>query len=268
MLKKAILASGLLAVTSTAIGLPVISYARTGITMIRQTAGDSMPIEWELKRARQMISDLKPEIASGAKQIAMEKVEVARLEKQLTGNQERLAKSQEDIERLTDDLAVGSRVYSYGGHTYTSAQVKTDLANRFKRHKTRQATTDQLDQMLSARRASLDSAHQRMEAMLASRRQLEVEVENLQARVASLRVSQTASELNLDDSQLSKTRELLDDIAARIDVEEQTMHIDTEYFGEIDLEETDESDLMDEIASYFEGETSDQGEALVSIQLD
>ena len=73
MLKKAILASGLLALTSTVVGLPVISYARTGISMIRQSAGDTLPIEWELKRARQMITDLQPEIAGGAKQIALGK---------------------------------------------------------------------------------------------------------------------------------------------------------------------------------------------------
>jgi hypothetical protein len=267
MLKKAILASGLLAVTSAAVGLPVISYARTGFSMIRQSAGDTMPLEWELKRARQMITDLAPEITNGSRQIALEKVEVARLETQLTDNEEKLAKSRVDIERLTDDLNVESPVYSYAGHTYTSVQVKTDLSNRFKRHKTRQATADKLQQMLDARRSSLESAHERMEAMLSSRRQLEVEVENLQARLGSLRVSQTASQLNLDDSQLSKTRELLDNIGARIDVEEQTMHIDTEYFGEIDLDETEETNLMDEISSYFGSDSKDE-KSLVAIQLD
>ena len=272
MLKKIVLGSGLLAIlTSTGlIGVPVFSYARTGVSWMRQSAGDAMPLEWELKRARQMVADLDPEIDSAARQIALEKVHVARLEKQLAENRERLTKSESDIQRLRDDLEAQNVAYTYAGRTYTSAQVKTDLSQRFKRHKTRVATNEKLSQMLDARRSALESANQRLDAMLGSKRQIEVEVENLQARLASLRVSQTASELTVDDSQLSGTRQLLDDIAARIDVEEETMHVDAEYFGGINLDETNDEDLMGEIAQYFDSPKIDQpeGSELASIQLD
>ena len=219
MLKKMILGGGLLAVLASTgvLGLPVLSYARTGVSWMRQSAGDAMPLEWELKRARQMVADLNPEIDAAARQIALEKVHVARLEKQLADGGERLAKSERDIDRLRGDLEADRVAYTYAGRTYTSAQVKTDLGQRFKRHKTRAATNEKLSQMLDARRAALQSANERLEAMLGSRRQIEVEVENLQARLASLRVSQTASDLAVDDSQLSATRQLLDDIATRID---------------------------------------------------
>ena len=276
MIRKMMLGGGLLAALATtgAIGVPVWSYARTGMTSLRQTASDSMPIEWELKRARQMVTDLQPEIERAARQIALEKVQVARLEKQLSAGQEKLDRSERDIARLRNDLQSGNVAYTYAGRTYTSAQVKTDLGQRFKRHKTRAATNEKLTQMLDARRASLAAANQRLDAMLGSRRQIEVEVENLQARLASLRVSQTASELSIDESQLSQTRSLLDDIAARIDVEEETIHVDAEYFGGINLEEPSRENLVDEIAAYFDGEQStdesdDSGNgSLVSIQLD
>lgn len=276
MIRKMMLGGGLLAALATTgvIGVPVWSYARTGMTSLRQSASDSMPIEWELKRARQMVTDLQPEIERAARQIALEKVQVARLEKQLSAGQEKLDRSERDIARLRNDLQSGNVAYTYAGRTYTSAQVKTDLGQRFKRHKTRAATNEKLTQMLDARRASLAAANQRLDAMLASRRQIEVEVENLQARLASLRVSQTASELSIDESQLSQTRSLLDDIAARIDVEEETIHVDAEYFGGINLEEPSRENLVDEIAAYFDGEQStdesdDSGNgSLVSIQLD
>ena len=145
--------------------------------------------------------------------IAREKVDVARLEKHKAETDARLAKAQNDIQRLTEDLRGGGEMFTYGGHTYTSVQVKNDLSNRFKRYKTRTETAEKLEQMLAARKASLNAGHERMEAMLSAKSQLEVEVENLQARLASLRVAQTNSELSLDDSQLSRTRQLLDDIA-------------------------------------------------------
>lgn len=272
MLKKAIVAGGAVALLSSlAVGVPLASYTRCGVSWLQDSASDAVPLEWELKRARQMISDLKPEISDNAKRIAREKIQVVHLETQLGETESRLTKAQSDIERLTGDLDGGDQHFTYAGRNYTSVQVKDDLKNRFKRFKTRRATADKLQQMLTARQSTLSAAQQRMEEMLSARRQLEVEVENLQARLGALRVAQTASELSLDDSHLSQTRRLLDEIETRIDVEEETMNVDAEYFGEINLDEPGNENLLDDIASYFDGPESSpeaQPKALVAIQLD
>jgi chromosome segregation ATPase len=268
MLKKMILAGGAVTLLSgLSLGTPLWSYTRCATSWLTESASDAVPLEWEMKRARQMIEDLQPEIAKNAKQIAREKIEVAKLERQVAQCEEALAKTQSDIERLSADLKSGNTVFTYAGKTYTSAAVQEDLGNRFKRFKTRRETVEKLQQMLTAREASLRSAADRMDAMLASKSQLEVEVENLQARIGALRVAQTSSELSLDDSQLSQTRQLLDDIATRIDVEEETVAVDTEYFGEIDLEEPVSEDLLDEISQYF-AKPSDATDSVAAIDLD
>lgn len=267
MLKKMMMTGGAVALLSgLTLGVPLVSYTKTGVNWLKSSANEALPVEWELKRARQMIADLKPEIESNTRLIAREKIQVARLEDQLSETQVKLAKSESDIRRLSEDLRNESTAYTYGGRTYTSVQVKKDLESRFKRFTTREATADKLEQMLAARKASLAAAHERMDAMLSARRQLEVDVENLQARLGALRVAQASSELSLDGSQLSETRQLLDDIKARIDVAEETMAIDAEYFGEIDLDEPSEEDLLDEIANHFAGD--EDGDELVAIQLD
>ena len=269
MLKKLLLTGGVLTLlSSVTLGVPLLSYARCGASWLRDSASEAMPLEWELKRARQMISDLKPEIHLNAKRIAQEKVQVARLDAQLQQTNDKIARARTDIERLTDDLRGEQSYYTYAGKTYTSVQVKTDLGNRFKRFKTREATVAKLSQMLQARQHSLSAARERMDAMLSAKRQLEVEVENLQARLGALRVAQTTSELNLDDSQLSRTRELLDEIATRMDVVEETMSVDSDYFGEINLEETESEDIIDEITVYFAKPVMDDSQALVSIDLE
>jgi hypothetical protein len=51
-------------------------------------------------------------------------------------------------------------------------------------------------------------------------------------------------------------------------VEEETMAVDVEYFGEIDLEEPSEESLLDDISAYFDGSQEGSSEALVAIQLD
>lgn len=252
MLKKAIVGGTLAALLGGLLmGTGLWSYARTAGGWVEQTAKDAVPLEWEIKRARQMIADLDPEIASNAKRIAHEKIKVARLEKELNQTSERLAEARTDIERLRSDLEDGDEMFVYSGKTYTSAQVREDLGRRFDRYKTRKETSEKLQQMLTARQGALNAAHERMDAMLSAKRQLEVEVENLQARLAAVRVAQTSSDLALDDSALSRTRQLLDDIATRIDVEEEVTQVDAEYFGGIELDEESEADLLDEISSYF-----------------
>lgn len=269
MLRKIFMAgTSLVLLSGLTIATPIGSYARCAWNYVSDSAGDAVPLEWEIKRARQMISDLQPEIQNNARQIAREKIEVVKLERQLGQTDTRLAKAQDEIERLSSDLREDSSKYTYGGKTYTSVQVQSDLSSRFKRFKTRQETSEKLGKMLSARQASLRSAGERMEAMLDARRQLEVEVENLQARLGALRVAQTSSELNLDDSALSRSRELLDEIATRIDVEEETMNVDVEYFGEIDLEEPSDENLLDDISSYLNGLSGSKSNTVVSIDFD
>ena len=269
MLKKLILAGGAVTLMSgLSLATPIWSYGRCATNWLTDTASDAIPLEWELKRARQMIGDLQPEIAKNAKQIAREKIEVAKLERQVAQCDEALAKTQSDIERLSADLRKGESAYTYDGKTYTSVAVREDLSNRFNRFKTRRETADKLQQMLDARQASLQSAADRMDAMLASKSQLEVEVENLQARIGALRVAQTSSELSLDDSHLSRTRQLLDEIASRIDVEEETVAVDTEYFGEINLDETSSEDLLDQISSYLAQPRAEVSSSVASINLD
>lgn len=61
MLKKLIVggvATALLA--GVMIGSGAWSHVRTAGGWIAQTAEEAMPLEWEIKRARQMISDLEP----------------------------------------------------------------------------------------------------------------------------------------------------------------------------------------------------------------
>jgi len=270
MLKKMMIAGGALALLSSlSVGVPIWSYAKCGFNGVKTVASDSVPLEWELKRARQLIVELQPDIKANARRIADEKIAVAQLTRQLSDTEQRLAKAKSDIARLNDDLSHGDSMYAYGGRTYTSAQVRADLTNRAKRYKTREATAEKLGQMLSARKASLEAAHQQMDAMLNAKRQLEVEVENLQARLGALRVAQTNSQLTLDNSALARTRELLNTIESRIDVEEETLHVDIEYFGEIDLDEPTEADLDDLVSSILNGDSSsDASEKLASIQLD
>ena len=54
-----------------------------------------------------------------------------------------------------------------------------------------------------------------------AKRQLEVDVENLEARLKMVEVAQTASNYQFDDSQLGRVKELIGDLRSRLSVEEK-----------------------------------------------
>jgi hypothetical protein len=64
-------------------------------------------------------------------------------------------------------------------------------------------------------------------------------------------VAQTASESKLDDSHLAKTRSLLDDLASRVEVEEEVVAAPLATTGSIDLDATADDNLFEELAEFL-----------------
>ena len=245
------------------VGTPLAYYARTAYSSVRDTVKESVPIQIEIKRARQMIDELKPEIAANLRIIAQQEVEVARLSSDVDTKQGQLAVARDKIMRLKTDLAEGKDKMVYAGRHYTSTEVKQDLNHRFEQFKTQEATTDKLEKILAARHRNLEAARAKLNEMLAAKKQLEIEVEDLQARFTMVEVAQTESKFHLNDSALSQTRQVLDDIRTRIDVAERLVASEGALEGSIPLDEEAPVDLLDQITDYF-GEGREEVEALVN----
>lgn len=263
MLKKIIIGSAIAAAgTGLVMGTSALSYMKMAAHSVKQGIQESIPIEVEIKRARDMIADLKPEIADNLQLIAREEVEVARLTKEVGGRQELLAKSKRDILRLKDDLQDKDARYVYAGRHYSEDQVRDNLASRFKQYQTQEATTSKMEKILEAREKNLEACRRKLDEMLAAKRQLEVEVENMQARLTMVQVAETSSQMAINDSQLSQTRQLLDTIRTRIDVAEKMVNSEGILDGNIQLEEETPSDLLEQITAYF-SDGSSNSESLV-----
>jgi chromosome segregation ATPase len=243
------------------------SHVKTSLGWVRQSVRDSVPIEFEISRARQMIKDLDPEIHRNMHLIAKEEVDVRNLRGQLGEAEKQLTKNRSDIERLTRDLKRGDSHFVYCGKSYSAKQVENDLTRRFEQYKVKEATLGKLTQVLAARERGLDAGREKLKAMQSAKGQLEVDVANLEARLEMVKVAQSTSEFNFDDSRLSRTKELVRDIGTRIDVAEKLVNAETTYPGQISLEdEKANGDIAEQITAYFEDSKS--AEATVAVRLD
>jgi chromosome segregation ATPase len=154
--------------------------------------------------------------------------------------------------RLKGDLAKNKEVYTYGGRNYTAEEVKTDLARRFERFKTNEATLQSLRQLHAARQKSVEAARQKLEGMLAQRRQLQVDVEQLEAQRQMVSAAQTTSNYCFDDSRLGRAKELISDLRMRLDTEMKMVDAEQEFREEIPLDKPAPANIAEQVSEYFQ----------------
>lgn len=235
-------------------GRDAASYFTTSYGQVKQAVRDSVPMEFEIQRARDMLKNIVPEIRTNMHLIAKEEVEADRLSKQIIEQTTRLEKDRSELMKLKADLSTGRTTFQYASRRYTAEQVKCDLSNRFERYKTNEATLGSLRQMHVARTQSLEAARQKLENMLAVKRQLEVDCEHLEARLKMVEASQTASSYNFDDSQLSRAKSLLTDLRTRLDVTEKLIGAETTFQDQIPVDTVSHENIVDEVTEYFAGD--------------
>lgn len=245
-------------------GRTAASYVSTCWGRITDSVEQSVPVEFQIDRARKMVRDLVPDIERNMHVIAKEEVEVDQLEHQIADAEQHLTKDRSDLMKLKADAASNKDHFTYGGRNYTIEQVKMDLSNRFERYKTADATLTSLHQMYDAREKSLDAARQKLEGMLAAKRQLEVDVENLEARNKMVEVAQTTSNYQFDDSQLGRVKELVTDLRTRLEVAEKMVNAESNLHDEIPVDQATPANIVEQVNQYFTPDQSKPDQSKVA----
>ena len=256
MIKKMlILGGGAALVGLVLVGRDAMSYLRTSAGYVTDAAREAVPIEFQIDRARDLVQDLVPEIRKNMHVIAKEEVEVQRLDEQIGGSQTRLETEKDQLLRLKTDVASGNSTFQYASRSYTADEVRADLANRFERYKTGEATLASLNEIRNARQKSLAAARQKLEGMLASRRQLQVEVENLEARLQMIAAAKATSDYQFDGSRLGHVKELVSNLRTRLEVAEKLVNAEVYYHDEIPLDKATPENIVEQVTEHFAPKT-------------
>jgi len=263
MIKKTLfIGGGICLLLMLLFGGKAFSYVGTLVKRVQNGAQDKVPMDFKLEDAQRQINRLTPEIKKNKTTVAREEVAVERLAMKVRGLETELAKDQQQILRLTGDLKAGKSHYVYVGTSYSAQEVEADLARRFEEFKTDKATLGTLQKVLNAREDGLGAARKKLQAMQNAQSQLRFRVENLAARAQMVEVAEAnGAEMTFDQSKLAKTRELVDELEARIRTAEKVVRVDPKTSDRILLEEeavsTPSGEIQAEISKYF-GANQDQ----------
>ena len=269
MCKKATLGVlGLLLVGGLLFGGKVIPYVQAVYQDARSAAESAIPIETQISAAKIQLNKIGPQIHDMLHQVAKEKTQINKLTAQLESEKSLLGKQYDAMMTLREHVSSGEKFYvATNGKAYTNDRVEEDLRHRFKMYQTAEKTCEKLEKILDIRKSSLEAALTKVEESKAQQRELEIQIENLTARNRMNEVVTTASKFNVDNTQLTKTREMVESIDARLSAEEEMLNLVPKYSGQIPVHTEDNSvdtDILDEMDAYFQSKSDVEDDDLVS----
>lgn len=255
MLKKILIGSAIAVGLGTFVfGRDTISYLRTGCRSVRQAVKAEVPVEFEIERARTMVDQLVPDIRQCMHVIAEQQVDIEHLTAALDRKTGELGRQKDAIMALKSDLGSGKSTFTYASQKFTSNDVKRDLSNRFERYKAAEEMLAADKKILAAREQTLVANRDKLEGLMQAKKDLEVKLEQLQARLQTVKAAETVSQLAIDDSNLSHARKLIDDLNKQLDVKQRVLETEAKFTGMIPVEKSEPavaSDLDQQIDAYF-----------------
>lgn len=255
MIKKVLIGSAIaVAFSAFVFGRDACSYLRTGAHSVRKAVKAEVPVEFEIERAKAEVEQIVPDIRECMHVVAEQQVELEHLTTKIAKKETELDRQKTTLLAMRNDLGTGDSNYRYAGRTYTSEEVRRDLAQRFERFKACKETLDMDRQIHRARESALKSNQEKLDGMLAAKKELEVKLEQLEARLQAVRAAETVSHLRIDDSRLNRARKLIDDLNKQLDVKEKLLDAEGKFTGLIPVEEPQEVSaeaIGQEIDQYF-----------------
>ena len=249
-------------------GSDVVSYVKSSAKGVRTAVKDSVPVEFELRRARDMLEEIIPEMHANIRLIAQEQVEVACLKGEIAKAHEALQDEQTKVKTLRIALEQPQAQFRFAGRDYTRYEVKEDLAARFERYKESEMVLASKVKLLDARERSLDAAMQVLERTKSQKRILENKIESLASQYRIVKAASVGSQIQVDDGKLAQTEKLITEIQKRLDVAERVLAYETKFVESIPVDTVPEQNLVAQVDEYFdrqEREPQEQDDSLITM---
>lgn len=259
-------------------GSNLMPYAQTAYDKASRSIEQQVPISFQIDAAKTQLENIGPEIDDMNLQIAKEKVSIKKLESSIERQQETLDSSRREMMTLRSHVDSGDEFYvAANSKAYTTTRVKEELRTRLSIHKTAVATMEKDQKVLELREKALDAAMERLAEARSQKTELALQIEHLTAQNRMNEVVKTASKLDqFDNSQLARTRGMIEDISARLETEQEMLSMMPTNYGQIPVSSDSsfaDTDVLEEMDAFFDTQDAknadqqeDAGEELVSFE--
>lgn len=241
----------LLLVGGLMFGSDLGSYISSSARSVRESVKDSVPTEFELQRARDLLEEIVPEMHANIRLIAQEEVEVENLNRDIAHCEQSLGEEKARIEKIGHLLSGEAQVFQISDRQYTRQAVKTDLSRRFDHFKETEMVLQGKRRLLASREQSLAGAVAALQRARSQKDLLADKIESLAAQHRLVMAAAVGSKFQLESSKLAQTEKLIGQIKKRLDVAERVLAHEGSFVQPVEVDVIDEKDLLTQVDEYF-----------------
>lgn len=241
----------LLLVGGLMFGSDLGSYISSSARSVRESVKDSVPTEFELQRARDLLEQIVPEMHANIRLIAQEEVEVENLNRDIAHCEQSLGEEKARIEKIGHLLSGQAQVFQISDRQYTRQAVKTDLSRRFDHYREAEMVLRGKQRLLASREQSLAGAVSALQRARSQKDLLADKIESLAAQHRLVVAASVGSKFQLESSKLAQTEKLIGQIKKRLDVAERVLAHEGSFVQPVEVDVIDEKDLLTQVDEYF-----------------
>ena len=239
-----------------AFGDNLFSYVSTMAGSFRESVKGQVPVEFELKRAEQLVRDIDPQITKCKRDLAQAEVNLDNLR----GDVERLGR---DVEKGERKLKEGTAIlvaaspaapaeYQLASTRLPRARFELDLDRTFQEFKNKKDLLRGKSALIESQSRAVAAARERLDAVRSERSRLEDMIGTLKTQKMQVdALAASSKSFTLDDSALGRAKNVLAEVKNRLDIA-QKMIADELFFcdGEVPVA-VPGRDVVGEIRKYF-----------------
>lgn len=264
---KKLLIGGALVLTLAVVimGPQALYHVEKAFDWARNEVDESVPVEYRLEQAEDMIQDLGPEIEDCRKRVAVEETDLEYLEEEIAQLGKTLERDEDVLKARSASLKAGHEVFAVAGRRYSKRDMEHRVRLAFERFKQRRALLTRKQRQFDVQTQALTAARRKLDATIAKKQNLELMVEQLRAKLLETQAMRAqADRFEFDDSKLSEIEAILFKAKKDLDVTQKLL---SQYQpAELDFPEEDpKTDVTADIDRYFHGDGAEAPAELVPV---
>jgi hypothetical protein len=234
------------------------SYFTTAIHDVRASVRGKVPLEFELKRARNLIRQIEPQVTESRTDVARSEVGMEHLQSEIQGLRAAVANGEVKVRKLRAVISGGQFTPASYRTDYAEVKMRQNLIRSFDLLKSRTRLLKSKEALYSRQVQVLTASREKLMAIRAEKQNLEDLVTNLDAQKRSNdAMAAAARNFTWDTSPLGKARKLLDSIETRLRVQAKLIQEDLyDVAGIPEATQDRQRDILKEVDTYIDGDAA------------
>ena len=192
------------------VGPQALYHAERAFDWARDEVNSSVPVDYRLEQAEDMIRDLGPEIDECRKRVAEEEVELHYLESEITRLGDTLDNEEVAIRARGASLKSGREVFAVAGRAYSRRDMEHRVRLAFERFKQKRSLLTTKRRQHEVQTQAVAAARRKLDATVTKKQNLELMVEQLRAKLLETEAMRAqADRFQFDDSKLTEIEDIL-----------------------------------------------------------